>query len=456
MVLNLPLLSEVIRKYWLHYDEVFLVADLITACTFLILMVRGKIRSHLPVMFYALSLLFLFWVFIQQSINGGNAFFFLMGIRVAFFPLVYLFISAYYISRFDDAVRLLFYVATGWVLAAGAVGILQIYLGPNHPINAVWGKVGLGIGDYTGMKHGPTMKGLFRPTSIFTHTGQFGQVAFLLILFRWTVLAFAGLKFRTWTYVLVLADLITISVSGQRGAFVFLSASVLVMAYFLARTGRAAFLKWLFVVAAFGVIVALVVVLLPSYGGVLLSRFESGIQDIPYRLEANLFHSGEFIFQHFLFFGKGLGYFTLGAGRFGGKVVYEAVGVGESSFNRICCEVGVFGAMILGAMWVLILIRALALFRARTESGAGASSLFYFLWLVSMYFWCNTVDVFANTVSTFAASALGGALLLPVVYTPRKMVELDAGSNLGESIYGAVQVDGCQSGVCTSLIRRAN
>ena len=442
MVLNLPLLSEVTRKYWLQYDEVFLAADLIAACTFLTLMVRGKIRSHLPVMFYALSLLFLFWVFIQQAISSGNAVFFLLGVRTAFFPLVYLFLSAYYISQVRDAVRLLFYVATGWVLVAGAVGVLQIFFGPHHPINAVWGTLGKGIGDYTGMKNGPIVKGLFRPTSIFTHTGQFGQVAFLLILFRWTVLAFAGLKFRPWAYVLVLADLLTISVSGQRGAFVFLSTSVLVIAYFLARTGRAAFLKWLFVVAAFGAIVATFVVFQPTYGGVILSRFESVIHDIPYRLEANLFHSAEFTFQNFPLFGKGFGYFTLGAQGFGGKVVYEVLSVGESSFNRISCEVGVFGAMILGAMWVLILIRALATFRARTGSGAGASSLFYFLWLVSMFFWCNTADVFANTVSTFAASALGGALLLPMVYTPRKMVEPDAGPNLGDSVFGAVQADG--------------
>jgi hypothetical protein len=442
MVLNLPLLSEVTRKYWLQYDEVFLVADLIAACTFLTLMVWGKIRPHLPVMFYALSLLFLFWVFIQQAVSGGKAVFFLVGVRAAFFPLVYLFVSAYYISRFDDAVRLLFYVATGWVLVAGAVGIMQILLGPNNPINAVWGKLGLGVGDYTGMKHGPTMKGLFRPTSIFTHTGQFGQVAFLLILFRWTVLAFAGLKFRPWAYVLILADLITISVSGQRAAFLFLSTSVLVMACFLARAGRAAFLKWLFVVAAFGAIVTTFVVFQPTYGGVILSRFESVIQEIPSRLHANLVDSTEFIFQHYLFLGKGLGYFTLGAQRFGGKLVYEDVGVGESSINRICCEVGVLGAMILGAMWVLILVRAVATFRARTGSGAGTSSLFYFLWLISMYSWCNTADVFANTVSTFAASALGGALLLPVVYKHREMVEPDAGPNLGDSIYGAVQADG--------------
>ncbi len=438
MVLNLPLLSEVIRKYWLRYDVVFLVADSMAAVTFLILMVRGKIRYHLPVMFYALSLLFLLWVFIQQAISGGSAVFFLLGVRAAFFPLVYLFISAYYISQFKEAVRLLFYVATGWVLAACAVGVLQIFLGPHHPINAVWGVLGKGIGNYDGVKNGPIVKGLFRPTSIFTHTGKFGQTAFLLVLFRWTVLAFAGLKFRPWAYVLVLADLLTISVSGQRGAFLFLSTSVLVMAYFLARAGRAAFLKWLFAVATFGVVVAAVVVFLPTYGGALLSRFESVIHEIPHRLEGNLFNSAEFTFQNFPFFGKGLGYFTLGAQGFGGEVVMEALGVGESSFNRITCEVGVFGAMILGSMWVLILIRALATFRARTGSGAGASSLFYFLWLVSMYCWCNTADVFSNTVSTFAAAALGGALLLPVDYTPPHMVRPDAKPNLGDSIYRAV------------------
>jgi len=426
MVLNLPLLSEVIRKYLLHDDMVFLSADFIAAGTLLTLMVRGKIRFHLPLVFYPLLFLFIIWVSIQQAVNGGDSvLLFLLGGRAAFFPLVYLFLSAYFISQFEDGVRQLFNVATVWMLVAGAVGVLQIYLGPHDPINAVWGKQGLGIGDYAGMSDGPTMIGVFRPTSIFTHTGKFGQVAFLLTLFRWAILGFAGLKFRPWAYVLVLADLLTIVVSGQRGAFVFLAMSALVMAFLMARKGRAAFLKFLLVAAAFGAFVATVMVALPQYGEVILSRFETVVQDIPFRLVTNLNHTGA-IFQRYLFFGEGFGYFTLGAQSFGGKVVYLATSAAESSLSRICCEVGVVGAIMLGAMWISIMGRAVAMFRGSTGSGAGASSLFYFLWLVSMFGWGYTHDVFSNTVATFAASALGGALLFPNVYTPPEMVRLNA------------------------------
>src|SRR5882724_845510 len=191
IVLNLPLIGEVVRKYAIQNDLVFLAADIIALLTFAALVVSGRLRGHLPAMFYWLVPVFLLWVFLQQAVAGHNLGILGVGVRAAFLPLIYLFLSASFASRYTDGIKLLFVCATAWVTVAGCMAVAQIYLGPNHPINAVWGAQALGAGDYVNGDHTIAVKGLFRPTSIFTHTGKFGQVAFLLVLFRWSVHAFS-------------------------------------------------------------------------------------------------------------------------------------------------------------------------------------------------------------------------------------------------------------------------
>lgn len=74
----------------------------------------------------------------------------------------------------------------------GVVAVLQLILGPTHPINRIHEGLGAdhlhGIGSYTVGNVG--IEWLFRPTSIFLHTGKFGQIAFILA----TYCLFSGLE----------------------------------------------------------------------------------------------------------------------------------------------------------------------------------------------------------------------------------------------------------------------
>jgi hypothetical protein len=416
LVLNAPLIAEVVRKYYVWNDMVFFAGDLLALTTFLVLLASGDLRGRLPATFWWLLPILVVWIFVQQAVTGHNLGILGIGARATFFPLVYLFLSASFIARFRDAVRLLFWCATAWVIVAGAMAVMQIYLGINDPINSVWGERTIGVGDYTGTDEHLLVKGLFRPTSIFTHTGKFGQVAFLLVLFRWSVHAFSGIHFPKWAYALVAVDLVTIFASGQRGAFVFLLLSLLAMAYFAGRRSPATLTKWFAGVTALGVLVVAFVTLLPGYGAAVTARFESAVLDIPARLEGNLFLPIAGILRDHLLLGEGFGYFSLGARIFGGQIAYLTLhleGLGESSFIRLCGEIGLVGALLLAVMYLSVFAQALRVMRANASLESAASAGFYVLWIASLLLWCNTADVFGNTVGTFMGYALSGAVLLP-------------------------------------------
>ena len=409
LVLNLPLIAEVVRKYAVWQDLVFLAGDAVAAGTFIFLLAREKLRFALPRVFYFLSAAFLAWGLLNQLMSAAELGVFFVGVRASFFPLVYLFLSAFFIDKYGDAINLLLLSASVWVTIAGAMALLQIHLGASHPINAIWGRQSLGIGDYAGMSF-EVEKGLFRPASIFTHTGMFGQVVFLLVLFRWSVLAFSGLKVKGWMYLSLLIDLVTVAASGQRGAFIFLLTSLLVMGFFSARLGLRSFFLWLFGAVGLVAIVWILLALTP-YGSALTSRFESGVYAIPSRVLGNTVYPLGIVLDRYLFFGDGFGFYTYGSRLFGGKVAWAALRLGESTVTRVSAEVGLIGAFLLAGMLMSITLRVIPMLATRRRSAASASAFFFVTWIFCLVLWSNTADVFANSVGTLTGSALGGGVL---------------------------------------------
>jgi hypothetical protein len=64
-------------------------------------------------------------------------------------------------------------------------------------------------------------------------------------------------------------------------------------------------------------------------------------------------------------------------------------------------------------MYLSVFAQALRVMRANASLESAASAGFYVLWIASLLLWCNTADVFGNTVGTFMGYALSGAVLLP-------------------------------------------
>lgn len=418
IVINAPILAEVIRKYLIHNDFVFLAADVVAIFTFAIAALNGSLRSiRVPVMFFVLSFVFILLTLVLLLVRNSNFGIYGIGARATYMPLVYLVLSAYFVKSNPNAIKYFFASATFWVIASALMAAAQIALGKDHPINNVWGHQGIGIGDYAKEKGELIDKTLFRPTSIFMHTGKFGQVAFVLVLFRLCYTLYGGEKINKLLLPLFAFDVVALFISGQRGAFLFIAFSLAVLMLLGAKGGARTALQMLAFAFLSIVLAGVLITLFPQYGSAFSERFYSAIVAIPSRLEGNLIEPFETILSDFFVFGRGFGYYTFGSSQFGGKIVYQdtylaLAGYGESSIIRMCLEAGLLATLFNIGAFLVLYGKALSGFYAAGRSLAGASIIFYLLWIFSLTLWSNTADVFGNTVPIFYGYALSGAILL--------------------------------------------
>ena len=413
-VLNVPLLQEATRKYLIYSDLVFLGGDLVVLIAGIVLAFQGRLNvSNVPPAFLLLSGLFVATTAVSHAASGNHIGVYGIGLRATFLPLAYMLVSARYLSAVKNGYERIFFCVSVWIVIIGIMAMLQIALGKSHPINAVWGTSALGVGDFTTMDKGVLIPGMFRPTSIFTHTGKFGQVIFTLVLFKWCYLLFSNIMRSAWPYGFMLFDLAVILISGQRAALMFLVLSIGITVIYSRQHGsllRNILAPGLLITTGlFGVWVAK-----PDIATAVYDRFASVIEAIPIRLEGNLWLPIQTILEEYLFDGKGLGYFTFGARSFGGTLVYEGIkmeGLGESSLIRFCGEVGLLIAATMILAYMTIVARALYFYQVHNGSPAASGALFFFIWMTCLLFWSNTADVFGNSVVTTLGFGLGGATL---------------------------------------------
>jgi len=425
LILNAPLLAEVIRKYLIRDDMVFLAADVLAIVSLLAVIGLGKISfSQIPTIFYLLSGVFISWTLVLHLFSGVPVGIYGVGFRANYMPLVYMLVSASFVKTAPDATRLFYRSAFIWIIIVSTIAVLQVALGRDHPINKVWDEQGLGIGDYTVEGQKVTVSGLFRPTSVFMHTGKFGQTVFMLVLFKWAYLIFSGEKFSRLSYLFIVFDIAALVISGQRGAFLFMAFSLAVL-FTLSAKGKRKKGIGATPLLLVGIILASILALaLPEYGNAFVDRFYYAIIDIPSRIDGNFTKPMQSVLNDYLASGRGFGYYTFGSRLFGGKIVYHddkitLLGFGESSLIRLCLEVGFLAALVNIAAFTTLYYRAIKVFKSYRQSPSGAIALFYILWITSLAMWSNTADVFADTVPMFFGYAISGALLLKQVEVKR-------------------------------------
>lgn len=417
-IINLPLLAEVVRKYMFQQDSIFFGMATIVLLSFLALLFIPKTRvlQSLPLGLWVSILAFYLWAFANEVVGGQSLIVFFIGIGTLFLPMAYMLVSNIYFQQGEGAIYRVFLCVNCWIALILAVALLQIYLGIDHPFSK-YGLGRIGNGDYS--VGGRIVEGLFRPTSIFTHTGKFGQALFCLVLFKWCYLVVSQKPTKWFWKISICLDVLAVVVSGQRAAFVFLLLSTgLLFLYKVSKEGGRTIVR-LFVYSLMGIVAIAVVSLQTSLMSnkplnLVIDRLLSGVSDIPMRLDGNFILPFSTVVEKYLIFGEGLGRFTLGAVNYGGAVVYENVnmpGLGENSWIRMIAEVGVVGT----TLYLMILFQLLRLAlrsvvsRLRQENEMGA--LFFALWLGSIMLWANTHDVFGNMIVTSLAFALGGGVL---------------------------------------------
>ena len=417
-IINLPLLAEVIRKYVHQRDTIFFGMATILLLSVLALLFIPKIRilKSLPLGIWITILAFYSWAFANEVVASHSLLVFFIGLGTVFLPVAYMLVSNIYFQQGEDAIYRVFLCVNCWLALILAVALLQIYLGRDHPFTT-YGLGSTGIGDYS--VGGRILEGLFRPTSIFTHTGKFGQAVFCLVFFKWCYLVLTK-KPTTWFWKISIGlDVLTVVVSGQRAAFLFLCISMgLLLLYRASRKGGRA-IALLFAYSLMGIVAIAMISLQTSLmsGSALdlvFDRLLSSFYDTPDRLMGNFILPFSTVADRYLIFGEGLGRFTLGAANYGGVLVYETVnmpGFGENSWIRMIAEVGVIGTTLYLMILFQLLRLALRSVFSRPRQENEVVALFFALWLGSIMLWANTHDVFGNMIVTSLAFALGGGLL---------------------------------------------
>ena len=422
---SLPLLAEVFRKYVLPSNDVIVVCDTLAALIAAVLFVLRPSRrsTYIAVAAGALSAWGLVTVlFGHQDVTLG-----LVGLRAILVPAFYLVGSVQLVRRLGGSATavVLYRVVTFWLVVVGTVATLQLLGGRGHWLNYLPPELGgderQGIGDYTFGEFG--VPELFRPASIFLHTGKFGAVVFVLAAYRLCHSTAARQRAGRWAAQRLL-ELAVILASGQRAAV--LGFVILCAVLWLRRAQKMRALVLSAVVAGVWVIAATPGARWqdwePGVPQLMVSRAVSGFVDIPERFRDNLLQPVGYVVDRFGLTGDGIGAFSLGSAPWGGVPLYEVVPVGnaENSWLRIIAEQGMIGLVLEAFFLVGLVWASWTAWRRSTEGRPGRCSggneprlvlLCPGMILAVLLLWANTHDVLGNVTVMSLALALFGVPL---------------------------------------------
>lgn len=424
---SLPLFAEVVRKYIFPSNAVFAFSDTLIFIILIILIIKGG--SQITAWILG-ALLFLFsWGTFTVLIGHQNLMLGLVGARSLLVPGFFLIVSIELTRKIGqlEVSKLLYRMASFWFAIIGIMGILQVILGGGHWLNyfpeALIFDERQGIGDYTVGATG--LPGLFRPTSIFLHTGKFGQIAFLITTYRLYYETSIRKLDGRWIFHR-LYDVIVLLVSGQRGAFWgFILAGIVIL---LIKKRKIMFLS---IIALMFFLISVIWIYFweksdISITWIITMRVISIINEIPYRLRNNLLEPIQYTIDRFGLIGEGMGAFSLGSAYWGGIPLYYVIPVGtaENSWLRIIAEQGIIGFIIQLIFWVVLFLFTLVTAWKRHKTKLIHNwfhpnmDLLLFcpvVVLAVLFFWANTHDIIGNvTVMSIALGMFGPSFSISV------------------------------------------
>lgn len=380
VIATAPLYIEVFRRF-INGSSYILV--LIEFSLLLIFFKRNYRNKFIKIFPYIFMLLFLG---IALSITGENLLLLYIGLRPIIFMYIFYCIGKC-ISEDERELRIFLYHVLFWSFIITSVSIIQVILGSGHWINHIRvpdGTMGFaGAGDTYFSIAGLSV---FRPTSIFMHTGKFGQTIFLFFLFSFAYLMIRpGYVART----ALLFSLVGIAVSGQRAA---MASAVIILGVYLLKDvrsfGKYAFRGMLLLLAA--------IFLLWIFDPMVAVGIMDGVYD---RLASTFGTSGGRFEENAAnwdialslggLFGAGIGTYSLGSGIAGGSGSFLAIA--ENAWMRFVTEWGVVGSAVVAA---ILLKSVLPLRRPYTSKLVMVNYLALPIALLSV--WCLTHDLLAN------------------------------------------------------------
>lgn len=424
LVLSILFLAELVRKYIYPSTEVLAIGEaalVLIALFYAPVWLAAGIRRLLSLALASIS-----WSLVSVMTGHQDLALAAVGVRGVAMPFVGLLVGVSICRRLGSQrfSGLLYSFAGFWLCVIGAVALAQVWLGRDHWLNYVppelFADERMGIGDYTAGELG--VDWLFRPTSIFLHTGKFGLVAFVLASYRAFHRAEASVSVRQWVFS-TFWEAAVLVLSGQRAATLFYLAGLSVVAIWLSRAQLKVRLTGAAAIVAIGGLVAVGLQAEDPGARVVAARLWSGLLEVSVRAENNLWVPFSFVVSKWLFKGEGAGAFSFGSVRFGGRPLYEVVPVGsaENSWLRRIAEEGILGALLSAAL--LLSVAVMALRRARDERGYPQAGGFYWVpfEMAAMALWANTHDVLGNTITMFLVFAFSGSIGAPRI--PRGVLD---------------------------------
>lgn len=417
LVLSVPFLAELVRKY-VYPSDVVLAGSETTLILIGVFYARAwlaaKIRGLL-----ALALASISWSLVSVVTGHQDLILAAVGLRGVVVPFAGLLVGVGVcrllgLQRFSE---LVYSLCGFWLLVIGGVAFAQLWLGRDHWLNQIPTELPaderMGIGDYTAGTLG--VDWLFRPTSIFLHTGKLGIAVFVLSSYRVFQRASMPFSIVRWLFS-TLWEVAVLLFTGQRAAILLYLAGLGVVALGLTAAGR----KTRFVTAVTLIAIATLAAVLSRAeeptAGVVAGRVLGALSETGDRAVGNVWDPLSFVLSRWAITGEGAGAFSLGSAAFGGRPLYDVVPLGsaENSWLRRIAEEGVLGALLSAAL--LLLVAGMALRRARDVRGYSQEGGFYWVpfEMAAMALWGNTHDVLGNTVAMFLVFAFSGSIGAPV------------------------------------------
>jgi hypothetical protein len=399
LAIQSPLLAEFSRRFINPSVFSYLISD-----TFMFLTVVLVTRKNLVKNWgYQMAILVALLCYAIPSVMSNDipAIYIYIGSRSFIMGLISAILGCYLVKS-GRCVYSLIWMALCWSALISGYAVLQLVLGISHPINLLPDGIGnseAGIGGYSEL--GGSMFGLFRPTSIFFHTGKFGQVAYFMALIPMLFL-FSNLRsYFLLLRILTVLGFTSVLVSGQRAAFLFL---IIAFAVYLLHVRSMA--------TAFRVVaLGLSVIAIPAwYGGGLLvagiGEHYSGLGAV----SEERFIMNSSVFSNALdksgLFGEGVGSYSLGSTYF--RVIRDAVT--EHSWIRLLSEWGVFGFLIIFSFFLSVFFSCIKYSGNCAKDTTGEVLRFASKSIaLSLAAWAFTHDVIGNTLTMQIAFTVFGA-----------------------------------------------
>ena len=394
LILILPIIGELFRKYVLYSNVWLIVVDLILVLIF----IRTLSKFKPPAIFN-------YWVFFVTifTIHGlafsiielREPYSIIFGLRTAFYPMVG-FLVASSVNFDKDFTAKLMRVTLTLLLLISIFGLLQVSLdsrpweAPIHWINYYPSELNYGCPQACSMGYGGSPFDnagakyfgvtLYRPHSIFLHTGKFGQVVFALGAI---VLLLAKDLSPKNKGIIIFIIIACNFVTSQRAALYSLLFFAILYIY-LFSNNRKNLTIGLLIISFFIIILDAKAIIF------IVVRIFSIIPELPSRLE--LFYQANGLLDNGLL-GDGWGFFAPGSQFFGGGS-FQLVYGGEGAWIIVAGELGIPISITLAISNLIFGI--LIFFRSFSKSHDNYLSFWTSFVILVLFLWACTHNIFGS------------------------------------------------------------